>query len=236
MASPEPFVFHGGIFPFQARVEGPTPAFDVRGEAALPSVGGNYVRRDGPWLLPAIGGLGAGRIDHVECRVVGTGHSGDSESMVECIMSGVALPRVTATTLRAKLISRFDGAQHTFEAEVDAVDLEIDQKPYQVNATFLAKLQGKPAADIRTMASANAANFARTNGPASNLACFVMQPAQAGNAASDVVVGEYAIGETDRRLTMLRMPPAASGAGAMASTSGGSVVLLQLFVNGHRPP
>ncbi len=156
--------------------------------------------------------------------------------MVECIISGVALPRVTATTLSAKLISKFDGVQHTFEAEVDAVDLEIDQKPYQVNKTFLATLQGKPAAAIRSMATAGSASFARTNGPGSKTACFVVQPAQAGNAASGVVVGEYAIGETDRRLTMLRMPPAASAAGAAASSSGGSLVLLQLFVNGHRPP
>ena len=236
MASPEPFVFHGGIFPFQARVEGARPTTQVKGHFAVPSVGGDFSADDGPWDLADVGGRGPGRIERVEIVVLGKGDSSDSETVVECTLSGVALPRVTATTLSARLVSRFDGVLHAFEAEVAAVDLEIDQKPYQVNRTLLASLQRKPAATIRNMASLGAASFAPINGPDTNLACFVVQPAQPASAVSDVVVGEYAIGERDRRLTMLRMPSAAPAAGATASSRGGSVVLLQVFVNGHKPP
>jgi hypothetical protein len=236
MASPEPFVFHGGIFPFQARAQGARATTDSRGDTAVPSVGGDFSRSDGPWDLADVGGRGPGRIDRVDIVVLGEGDASDSQTVVECTMSGVALPRVTATTLSARLVSRFDGVQHAFEAEVEAVDLMIDRKPYQVNRTLLAALQKKPAAAIRNMAIAGAASFAPTNGPDTNVACFVVQPAQPASAVSDVVVGEYAIGDRDRRLTMLRMPPAAPAAGAMASSGGGSVVLLQVFVNGHKPP
>ena len=240
MASPEPFVFHGGIFPFQARVRGPVPKTHVRGDVALPSVGGDFLTEDGPWDLPDIGGPGPGRITKVTRHVRGEGDSEESTSSVECIIEGIELPRVKATSLRAKLTSSFKNDLHTFEAEVDVVNLNVDGRLYEKDAALLATVQGKPVAAIRgMMAGAHAASFAPANGPGSNVACFLVKPVQAVVAASDVVVGEYSIGEHDRRLTMLRIGlPAstAAAAGAAATSSGGSVVLLQLFVNGHKPP
>ncbi len=238
MGHPEPFVFHGGIFPFQARVGGSTPTTHVRGEVALPSVGGDFFREDGPWVLPAIGGSEPGRIAKVKRHVRGEGNAEKSTTRVECTIFGLKFPRVAATEIHAELISTFEGDQHTFDAKVKVESLQIDGQFYEVNESLLLLLQGKPAAAIRGMTTGeHAANFAPPNGPGSNLACFVVKPAEADNGASDVVVGEYSIGERDRRLTMLRIGlPASTSSAAGGPTSRGSVVLLQLFVNGHKPP
>jgi hypothetical protein len=50
-------------------------------------------------------------------------------------------------------------------------------------------------------------------------------------------VGEYSIGDRQRRLTMLRieMKPVAAAA-TDASFQQGSVVFMELLVNGHKPP
>jgi hypothetical protein len=254
MAGPSPFVFHGGVFPFEARLDGGRPVHFMRGTVALPRVGGDFTEDDGPWVLPPIGSASPGTIRRVKRRVTGEGDARRSTTRVSCEIEGLVLPGlITAERLEAGLTSTFDGERHSFDEEVNVDGLRIDRNAYQVNEAVLGRVKGRSLAELRDTVRTDPALVPHLAGegaaePAAaasgNLACFLVQPHEPlrlskGSTELDVVVGEYSIGDRQRRLTMLRIemkPVARAAAGTDAAYQRGSVVFMELLVNGHRPP
>jgi hypothetical protein len=253
MAGPSPFVFHGGVFPFEARLDGGRPVHFMRGTVALPRVGGDFSEDDGPWVLPPIGSASPGTIRRVKRRVTGEGDARRSTTRVSCEIEGLVLPGlITAERLEAGLTSTFDGERHSFDEEVNVDGLRIDRNAYQVNEAVLGRVKGRSLAELRDTVRTDPALMPHLAGegaaePAAaasgNLACFLVQPHEPrrltkGSTELDVVVGEYSIGDRQRRLTMLRieMKPVAAAAATSAAYQRGSVVFMELLVNGHRPP
>jgi hypothetical protein len=252
MAGQSPFVFHGNVFPFEARLDGGRPVHFMRGTVALPRVGGDFTEDDGPWVLPPIGSGSPGTVRRVQRRVTGEGDARRSTTRVSCAIEGLVLPGlITAERLEAELTSTFDGERHSFEEAVSVEGLRIDRNAYQVNEAVLGRVKGRSLAELRDTVRADPAlvpHLASEGGDAEraagNLACFLVQPHEPvrlskGSTELDVVVGEYSIGDRQRRLTMLRIemkPVAAAAAATDASFQQGSVVFMELLVNGHKPP
>lgn len=251
MAGPSPFVFHGGVFPFEARLDGGRPVHFMRGTVALPRVGGVFTEDDGPWVLPPIGSATPGTIRRVQRRVTGEGDARRSTTRVTCAIEGLVLPGLmTAERLQAGLTSTFDGERHSFEEEVTVEGLKIDRKAYQVDEAVLGRVRGRSLAQLRDTVRADPAlvphaidgDDAEPAAAASgNLACFLVQPHEPlrfakGSTELDVVVGEYSIGDRQRRLTMLRIEMKPHAAATDAAFQQGSVVFMELLVNGHKPP
>jgi hypothetical protein len=253
MAGPSPFVFHGNVFPFEARLDGGRPVHFMRGTVALPRVGGDFTEDDGPWVLPPIGSASPGTVRRVQRRVTGEGDARRSTTRVSCAIEGLVLPGLmTAERMEAQLTSTFDGERHSFEEEVSVDGLRIDRNAYRVNEAVMGRVKGRSLAELRDTVRADPAlvphladgSDAEPAAASGNLACFLVQPHEPlrlskGSTELDVVVGEYSIGDRQRRLTMLRIemkPVARAAAGTDAAYQRGSVVFMELLVNGHRPP
>lgn len=233
------FVFHGAVFPFQGRDGGSGAVSLMKGEVTLPSIGGEFSRKDGPWVLPAVGSLGSGRIQSVERTVKGEQPStGVYRSTVECTMEGLSLPglKLKADRVKATLVSNFGPAGRTFEESVEVVNLQIAGRTYSEDAAILGLVKGQSKGSLRSstdttlMAHLAVANTPQGLAPDSddNLACYLIAGPHSTASNASVAMGEYSIGDDARRLTMLRVDDPAS--------PDDSIVLLQLFVNGHRPP
>lgn len=154
----------------------------------------------------------------------------------------------------------------TQEVTLEGLQIDGRAEEYVMNRQVLEAVQGSATlADLRQRMLSDPAvreNFvnAGTNetGGAhtlatrpTDLACYVLEPVLAGGVERmplqirkgdtqvDVFVGEYLVAEQRRRLTMLRVemrPVGAPAAAAAASTQKGSVVVLELVINGHKHP
>jgi hypothetical protein len=116
------------------------------------------------------------------------------------------------------------------------VNLKIAGRTYDRDDAILGLVKGQSRGSLRSSTdSALKTHLAKANTPqglapnsADNLACYLIAAPHSTSSNASVAMGEYSIGDDARRLTMLRVDDPASPED--------SIVLLQLFVNGHRPP
>jgi hypothetical protein len=257
------FLFHGEVFPFGAQLTNPSLR-NVKGALALPRVGGELKIDEGPWDLGSLGSFSQqpARVARVTSRAVGEGDATTSKTEVACSLEGLELPGILkADRLSAEITSLYANGQHAFTQEVVLDGLQVNGQVarYSMSRHVLDTVQASPTvADLRLRMQSDPAVLqnctdAGTNGTG-DVACFVVEPIVnnqvarmplhivQGNTAIDVFVGEYRVADQSRRLTMLRIemkPVNGSAAAATAATAApqrGSVVFLDLTINGHRFP
>jgi hypothetical protein len=256
------FLFHGEVFPFGAQLEQPRVR-NVKGAVALPRVGGELRIADGPWDLGALGSFSAqpARVARVTSEASGEGNAASSRTHVACTIEGLELPGILkADRLSADITSTFVNGRHSFVQDVVLDGLELDGQAgqYVMRRHVLDAVQASPTvADLRLRMNSDAAVMdncvnAGTNGTG-DVACFLLEPTVnntvqrmpltiiKGDTEVDVFVGEYLVAAQSRRLTMLRieMKPAAASAAAAARAAApqnGSMVFLELVINGHKHP
>ncbi|HKE19962.1 MAG TPA: hypothetical protein VKB80_34045 [Kofleriaceae bacterium] len=255
------FLFHGEVFPFGAQLEGPRVR-NVKGALALPRVGGELHVDEGPWDLGPVGGFSPqpARVDRVTSRAVGEGTVNNSKTEVACTIEGLRLPGILkADHLSAEITSVYANGQHSFSQEVvlDGLQLDGQVAQYSMSRHVLDTVQASPSvAALRLRMQNDPAVLqncmdAGTNGTG-DVTCFVLEPTVNNTVARmplrivqgaseiDVFVGEYRVADQSRRLTMLRveMRPAGMQAAPLAAAGpqNGSLVFLELEINGHRHP
>jgi hypothetical protein len=249
------FLFHGEVFPFGAHLEQPRVR-NVQGALALPRVGGELDIDQRSWTLGPLGSFSAqpATVARVTARATGQGDARSSKTTLSCTIEGLDLPGILkADRLTADITSMCSNGQHSFTQDVTLDGLKVDDLAgsYGISRHVLAAVQASPtvAALRQRMQSDPVVRDncmdAGTNGTG-DVACFLLEPTvnnqvqrmplriPKGDTVVDVYVGEYQVADQNRRLTMLRIEMTPSSPSAAAQS--GSVVFLELAVNGHKFP
>jgi hypothetical protein len=219
-------LFGGAAVAAGVRLERPRYR-EVRGAVVLPGIGGEASVRDGPSVL-----AGLVRFGHASSRVIGEQDAG-----------GVDMPGVRRADRLAAELSSTSGPDHAFHEDSLTVEgLRVDGHPYQVNAELLRAIRTGPTLDrLREVVGRDpvAARAVSETGPG-ELVCSLVEARAQGAArrfAMDstmvqVSLGEYAIGERQRRLTMVRveLEPVA-GQSPAAEARQGAILFLELAID-----
>jgi hypothetical protein len=230
-------LFGGAAVAAGVRLERPRYR-EVRGAVVLPGIGGEASVRDGPSVL-----AGLVRFGHASSRVIGEQDAGGGRTRVSCVIHGLDMPGVLRADRLAAELSSTSGPDHAFHEDSLTVEgLRVDGHPYQVNAELLRAIRTGPTLDrLREVVGRDpvAARAVSETGPG-ELVCSLVEARAQGAArrfAMDstmvqVSLGEYAIGERQRRLTMVRveLEPVA-GQSPAAEARQGAILFLELAID-----
>jgi hypothetical protein len=246
------FLYHGEVVAYAARLDQPRLR-DVKGAVALPGAGGraSVLEPSDPGALV--------RFDYAASSVSGERYGDAYETRVTCSIEGLDVGGVLrADLLSAVLTSSYASEHHFCEESVTLKGLWADGESRDADAQVLtsvracptlARLRSAAVHDARLHRSLAAAGtpFDAAGQPrltsAGDVACHLFDPPQlrfrSGATDYHVFLGEYLIAERQRRLTLLRIEMTPStvreGRGDPVSREG-TVVLLELRVNGHTHP
>jgi hypothetical protein len=270
---PRRFLFHAEAVAYGARIDAPRLR-EVKAAIALPSIGGNahaHANAHDPQALV--------RFDYAVSSVSGERRGKAYETRAACTLEGVEVAGVLrADVLAAVLTSRYVDGHSFHEESVTVKGLTVNGQAYEVDASALNGVRKCPTlATLKATLARDpglAATFLKTGGPANakgqpvetssgELACFLLEPRLGQKPASlqfeakgrkfQIVLGEYMIGERERRLTLLRvvlgpatLPPPSrppkGGAAPMMLTKEGeppsddSLVFAEMRINGSTYP
>jgi hypothetical protein len=244
------YLYHGEVVACAARLDQPRLR-DVKGAVALSGAGGRASVLDAsePGALV--------RFDYAASSVSGERYGEAYETRVTCSIEGLDVcGAVRADLLSAVLTSSYVGEHRFCEETVTLKGLWADGAYRDADAGVLASVRACPTLERLRAAAAHderlhrsleaagtpfdAAGLPRLTG-AGDVACHLFDPPRlrfcAGATDYEVVLGEYLVGQRQRRLTLLRieMKPAARDAADPGSPEG-TVILLELRINGHTHP
>ncbi len=251
MAVQRRFLYHGEVVAYAARLDQPRLR-DVKGAVALPGTGGRVS------LLETCDPGGLVRFDYAASSVSGERYGDAHETRATCSIEGLDVCGVLRVDLLSAVLTSSYAHEQTFHEETVTLkglwaNGEYRSTDSQVLTRVRAcptlnKLRAAAAEDERLRKSLAAAGtpFDAAGMPrptsAGDLACHLFEPGSLRfrNASTiyDVFLGEYLIAERQRRLTMLRveMRSADGTAGGESSSVEGTVILLELRINGHSHP
>jgi hypothetical protein len=246
------FLYHGEVVAYAARLDQPRMR-DVKGAVALPGAGGraSVLEPSDPGALV--------RFDYAASSVSGERYGDAYETRVTCSIEGLDVCGVLrADLLSAVLTSSYVSDHHFCEETVTLRGLWASGEYRDVDAQVLtsvracptlARLRSAAVHDARLQRSLAAAGtqFDSAGQPrltsAGDVACHLFDPPQlrfrADGTDYQVFLGEYLMSERQRHLTMMRieMTPSVARDGRSESSSlEGTVVLLELRINGHTHP
>jgi hypothetical protein len=252
MAVQRRFLYHGEVVAYAARLDQPRLR-DVRGAVALPGTGGrvSLLETSDPGALV--------RFDYAASSVSGERYGEAYETRATCSIEGLDVCGVLRVDLLSAVLTSSYVHEHAFHEETVTLkglwaDGEYRSTDSQVLTRVracptLSKLRAAATEDERLRKSLAAAGtpFDGAGMPrptaAGDLACHLFDPGnlrfRVESTIYDVFLGEYLIAERQRRLTMLRVemkPAEGLAAGGEASSLDGTVILLELRINGHTHP
>jgi len=251
MAVQRRFLYHGEVVAYAARLDQPRLR-DVKGAVALPGTGGRVS------LLETCDPGALVRFDYAASSVSGERYGEAYETRATCSIEGLDVCGVLRADLLSAVLTSSHVNEHTFHEET------VTLKGLWVNGEYratdsqiltrvracptLSKLKAAAAEDDRlkkSLASAGT-SFDESGRPrptsAGDLACHLFDPGsvrfRADGTSYEVFLGEYLVAERQRRLTMLRveMKPTDAAAPAGGESVEGTVILLELRVNGYTHP
>jgi hypothetical protein len=246
------FLYHGEVVAYAAHLDQPRLR-DVKGAVALPGAGGRASA-----LEPSDPGALV-RFDYAASSVSGERYGDAYETRVTCSIEGLDVGGVLrADLLSAVLTSSYVSDHHFCEEAVTLKGLWANGEYRDADAQVLtsvracptlARLRSAAVHDVRLHRSLAAAGtqFEPAGQPrltsAGDIACHLFDPPhlrfRAGATDYQVFLGEYLISERQRRLTLLRIEMAPStprDARGDPVAREGTVILLELRVNGHTHP
>ncbi len=251
MAVQRRFLYHGEVVAYAARLDQPRLR-DVKGAVALPGTGGRVS------LLETCDPGALVRFDYAASSVSGERYGEAYETRATCSIEGVDVCGVLRVDLLSAVLTSSYVHEHAFHEEtVTLKGLWANGEYRGTDSQVLTRVRACPTLSklkvaasederLRKSLAAAGTSFDGAGRPrptgAGDLACHLFEPGslrfRVASTSYEVFLGEYLIAERQRRLTMLRveMKPAEGAAAAGAESVEGTVILLELRINGYTHP